>query len=70
MQTIVYYVFSKTVKLKGDVMRNLLILGAMFMGLTLVGCGDDSDDTAVEEEVEDTSVENSDGGDAESEETE
>ena len=51
-------------------MRNLLILGAMFMGLTLVGCGDDSDDTAVEEEVEDTSVENSDGDEAGSEETE
>ena len=50
-------------------MRNLLILGAMFMGLTLVGCGDDSDDTAAEE-VEDTSVENSDGDEAGSEETE
>jgi hypothetical protein len=50
-------------------MRNVLILGATILGLALVGCGDDTDDTAVEE-VEDTSVENSDGGDAESGETE
>ena len=71
VQTIVYYVFSKTVKLKGDVMRNLLILGSMFMGLTLVGCGDDADDTAIEDtEVEDTSAEEEDGNEAGSEETE
>ena len=53
-------------------MRNLMILGAIAMGLTLVGCGDKDDDTAVEEEVEDTSVEETEeGGDeAGSEETE
>jgi len=51
-------------------MRNLLILGTMFMGLALVGCGDDDTDDTAGEEVEDTSVENSDGGDAGSEETE
>jgi protein involved in sex pheromone biosynthesis len=56
-------------------MRNLMILGAIAMGLTLVGCGDKEDDTAVEEEVEDTSVEEAEetedsGDEAESEETE
>ena len=52
-------------------MRNLLILGTMFMGLTLVGCGDESDDTAVEDtEVEDTSGGDEDGNEAGSEETE
>ena len=66
---IVWYVVSNTVDGKGDVMRNVLSVGANVLGLRLVGCGDDTEDAAVEE-VEDTSVENSDGGDAESEETE
>ena len=53
-------------------MRNLMILGTIAMGLTLIGCGDKDGDTAVEEEVEDTSVEESEEGgeEAESEETE
>ena len=36
-------------------MRNLMILGAIAMGLTIVGCGDKEDDTGVEEA--DTSAE-------------
>ena len=53
-------------------MRNLMILSAFAMGLTLIGCGDKEEDTAVEEEVEDTSAEESEEGgeEAESEEAE
>ena len=54
-------------------MRNLMILGTIGLGLTLIGCGDKDADTAVEEEVvEDTSAEESEEGgeEAESEEAE